>query len=98
MKTRIKVTLKYEDGEHKSTWYEPEVYDFWLVNPFKYQSLVTCFRMFDSMEEISESYGGYEYGSLQFAQAMIDHYIQHRQQKPIRHTEEIEYVKYPDEG
>lgn len=98
MKTRIKLKRKFEDGVYKSTWYEAELYDFWMVSPVSYQPLIAYFRRWEAMDDIEAAYGGYPYGTLQFAQAMIDDYIRHKKQKKVKRTEEIFYMKYPHEG
>ena len=96
MKTRIKMKRKFEDGVCKSTWYEAEVYDFWMVGPFRYQNLLSYFRTKESMDEL-EAYYRCRHGTLQFAQALIDDYIKHKKQKEVKRTEEVLYIRYPYE-
>ncbi len=96
MKTRIKMKRKFEDGVYKTTWYEAEVYDFWMVDPLRYQNLLSYFRPKESMDEL-EAYYRYPHGTLQFAQALIDDYIKHKKQREVKRTEEVLYVRYPYE-
>ena len=95
----VVLRAKYLDNMQKDLLLsdEAEIYDFWMVSPVSYQPLIAYFRRWEAMEDIEAAYGGYPYGTLQFAQAMIDDYIRHKKQKKVKRTEEILYMKYPHE-